>query len=629
MKKSLEFKQIGKLTPSKDFRKQAKKRLMLRIRQEKSSWLEDVLYDFQKIHPADTFQIMSKERLLSKIARPTSFVPQWVRRFLLNKKFFSLATSFGILFVSIFSFSVYTPQTVEASNSVYLVITNGDPIIKPLGQNWKMAQQLQELNIGDTIQTDHDDIVEIHFFDSSVTRLANNTELTITDFFKESLDEKIELKLKNGRTWNKVIQAVSNSSDFTVNTHNSSVSTKNATFDILAGTNQPTSINVVDHLIDVKILQSEANSVVAKTKVAGGYKVEVKVSSEKTVAQTAQIKPIENEYTNDWFTENKEKDKIHLDNLEKKREEKIIAAAGILPNSPLYPVKKGLEEAKNVITNPDQSTEKLEKITKKFRQAAALSAKAEYSESNVILEEFKNLFQEAKNETALKPQLEKALAEMQNDYTTVLPGTQEYKIKELLRELELQITDQPESVLIKRTAEKLFEAQDLFENGTPELAENLLVSISQNQTSILNSTGAIVAEHKKTFILQKTEELQILQALKEDVKSAESDKLASLVDTIHQNTIQEINKLTPQPKKPLKKHIVTVQKDDPKTRAQEFINKVNIYKTQRGQNNQMLSLLKKIPNNKKQIATLTEIKKLLPVEKQYLITQKILEITNK
>ena len=627
MKKPLEFKQIGKLSPSNDFKEQAKKRLMQKIRQDKSSWLEFFLYDFQKIKASDSFHLLSKERLLCKIAQPTTF-SNLIKKVFFNKKFLSLATSCGILFVSIFTFSLYTPQTAEASNSVYLVITEGNPIIKQLGGTWEMAKQLQELKIGDKIQTDYNDVVEVHFFNNSVTRLAHDTELTITTFFKQKQNEKVELELNNGRVWNKVIQAVSNPSDFTVKTHNSSVSTKNATFDILASEDEPTAINVIDHLIDVKILQKQSDSVVAKTKVTEGYKVEVQVSSKKTIAQTAQITPIENKQNDLWFQENLEKDQVHINNLEKQREEKIIAAAGILPTSPLYSVKKGFEGAKKVMTNSDKPTEELTKIKQKFQEAAALSTKSEDSDSEIALLEFKIFFNETKNKGTLNTELAEMLVDMQNDYVAALPGTQDYKIKDLLRELELEVAEDPSSVLLKRTTEKLFEAQDLFENGTPELAANLLASINEDQILLMSATGALLEENKKATILQKTEELQILQALKENVKSSETTNLVALVDTIYQNTIQEINKLAPQPEEPKTTQIIAVKKDNPNASAQEFIDKMNIYKTQRGQENQLLSLLKKIPNNTKQIATLTEIKKLLPIDKQHLVTQKILKITN-
>lgn len=632
----IKFEQIGKLTPSKDFKEQAKKRLMQKISQEQSSWLEVLLRDFQNIRPESSFYILSKERLLHKTKQSSNWwfgLNLWQLCF--NRKSLSLATAFAVFFLSIATFSVYTPQTVEASNTVYLVITKGNPIIKPLGENWQMASQLQELKIGDTIQTDQDDVAEIHFFDNSITRLAYNTEITITAFFKQNQNEKVELELNKGRAWNKVIQAIAGPSEFTVKTHNSSVSAKNATFDIVAGKDQPTAINVIDRLIDVRILQPEMENVIAKTKVAEGYKVEVQVFDEKTVAQNAQITPFENVEKDVWMTENLAKDKEYLDDLEKKREEKIIAAAGILPNSPLYKVKQGFEGAKNAMQSSDAKTEDFLQLKKKFQEAAALNATGDLEASNMALIEFQSVFAEMKINENLKTDLETVLLEMQSDYTTVLPGDPDYQIKELLKNLELQVAKSPDEILMKRQTEKLFEAQDLVDQGQSELALGLLASINQSEV-ILTSTGAFLEEEKKTMILQKTEELQILQALKENAKAVAADDLVALVDNLEQNAVQTISQLTPPPPapivpvKPIKPvQVAIAKKTDPKLEAQNFIAKIQIYKTKKGQDNQLLTLLNKIPNNPKQLPILVEIRKLLPPEKQYLVTQKMLEVSGK
>lgn len=624
MKKEFGFKQIGSISSSKDFREQAKKRLMQRICQTEASWLENILYDFRKIKPKNFFYLLSKERLLNKIQQPFIF-PLWLNKFFLNKKFISWATTVCIILISIFSFAVSTPQTVEATNSVYLVITKGNPIIKQLGQDWEMAQQLQELKIGDTIQTDQDDIVEVHFFDNSVTRLAYNSELTITDFFKEKSREKVELNLNEGRAWSKVVQAASNTADFTVKTHNSSVSTKNATFDIKAAKNHPTSINVIDHLIDVKILQSDARNVVAKTKVAEGYKVEVQVSDKKTIAQTAEISPIENQAQDSWVTENLAKDKVYVENIEKKREDKIIAAAGILPDSPLYGVKKGFE----AITDSSDEDDILENLRQKFNEAVALNAKGATAESDNELNEFKKLFNEAQNTDLLKTDLETLLAELQADFTTTLPGNKNYKFKESLRKFEIQIAQNPEAVLFKKTTEKLFEAQDLLDNGEIELVKELLVGLN-NEKTVLSGTGNLVAEEKKEVILQKTEELQILQSLKENIKATDQEEeLIDFVNNIQKNIVTEIDYLSPQQEKTNKPTIVAVKKDDPQIVAQNLLEKINIYNSEKGQKNQLFKILNDISPNAKNLPLLTELKKLLPADKQYLVTKKILEITNK
>lgn len=632
LKANFTIKQFGEIRPSKDFKNQAKCRLMQRILKLEQSPLEKLLVGFQKIKPSEYFHLQTRERLFYRINQK-SFLPTWIKELFTNKKIISIATVTATVFVSFFAFAIQMPQTVEASNEVRLLILGGDPQAKHLGEDWQDASQMQAMRIGDKIKTDYDDVIEILFFDNSVTRLDYNTEITITGFYKQENSEEVALELSQGRVWNKVIKTFADVSDFSIKTHNSLISAQNATFDVAVETNQPIKIMVVDHLIDVKILGSEAENVVAKTKVTEGYAVEVQVSDQKTVAQTAQIKPVEEEQTEDiWFTENIEKDKAHLKNLQEKHETNIIASAGILPTSPLYSMKKTLQGAKGMIQNADnEQKSRFEQMQQAFQEAAVLKTKSEDEKSKIALGEFKNLFLEASREENLKTELITLLAKLEDDYIAVVPNSDLYEFKEVLQNLQIQITDQPEMLSNKLKTGKLFEAQDLIENGSLELATALLASLNnENEVALENTqTGAQIID-KKLLVLQKTEELQILQSLKDQIREQDVAELAGVLDAIHQNTMQEIALLNPEPKKTLAiaKKIITVDKEEEeKSTFEEFMSKLNIYKSERGKLNQLQVLLNKMPNHKKNIPVLVEIRKQLPLEQQHLVTQKILEIT--
>ena len=630
------IRKIGQIVPSNDFKEQAKNRLMQRIRQTESSWLETMLYSFQEIKMNQSFHANSRERLIYQM-NTSSFLPTWIANFFFNKKLWSVVITTCFFFVSFFAYSIQSPQRVEASNEVYLYTLTGTPLIKHLGGNWEPAKQTLELRIGDKIQTQSNDIVEILFFDNSITRLDGNTEITISTFSKEHATELISLELIKGKIWNKVIQAVSDTSNFIVKTHNSAVSAQNATFDIEVESNTPTKINVIDHIIDVEIIQTATDNVVAKTKVIEGYAVEVQTSEEKTMAQAAQIVPIEDDYKqNAWFTENISKDAIFIKDLQKKHTDNILASAGTLPGSMLYPVKQTIKNAKEIITNPDKDQQIITTLKKKLQEYAALVTASDQKQTTALLFECNQLFQEAANQTKLQPQLQKMIVELQVDYVTILPDSTLYRVKEVLHELQIQVSNEANDLLSKRKTEKLFEIQDLIQNNSIELASTLLASLNQeNFSQTTSGTTILNNDSKRILLLQKSEELQIIQNLKQQIGNIkEQQVLVSLLEDIQNNTVNEMNSLSPPLSKPPSvavktiQKITTIDKSDKKiSKAEEFIEKINIYKNERGQTNAIVARLKKIPNNSNQISLLIEIKKSLPLKYQHFVTQKIIEIS--
>lgn len=642
MNKVTNLNQIGKVSPSKDFCEQAKKRIMQRIRQNQSSWLENLLYEFHLLKPAQTFQKNAKQRLFYKINAPFNWI-DLVKQFLPGKRTISLATVFGLIFAFVFNFTFYTPKTVEAVYQVHLEIVRGEPLVKKLGEDWKPAKPMMEMHIGDKIFTNQNDVAEIYFFDNSVTRLAGNSQLTITGFFKAPTSEKIELELNNGRAWNKVIQTLTENSNFSFKTHNSLVSAKNATFDVAVEDNYPTEITVVNHLIDVKILKSNQNqNVVARTKVTEGHKVEVQVSAENTIAQTAQISPIEEKQTQEeWFQENIEKDEEHIQNIQKKNSQKIIAQAGILPDSPFYPVKKTFAEAKKVIQKTNSQEDQVSILQQKLKEASAFANKGDLTKSQTILEDFQTIFKIAIEDENIKTQLQENILSLQNNFVTVLPDSNLYIIKEFLRDLDLQINNNPTELITQKRNEKLFEAQDLISNGEMKLAQEILEDIQAEQAPMLSS-GSLIASidetEKKSVLIQKSDELQILQSIKSTVDSQEentTNEVLPVLKEITQQTVLEINSLMPpEPEakpilKPIKPVIIPIAKKTIADEGVEFVNSISVYKSERGKNNAILLRLNRIPNETNQIPLLVQIRKNLPLEYQHIVTKKILEIAKK
>ena len=120
----------------------------------------------------------------------------------------------------------------------------------------------------------------INFFDNSVTRLKENTELEITEMDvnpENQMETNILLKLNAGQVWNKVTKIVTQDSSFEVETYNTIAAVRGSAFDVkLDEETQATEIIVVEHAVDLTAIDSKNGEFLGSTQVLEGYKTRVK-----------------------------------------------------------------------------------------------------------------------------------------------------------------------------------------------------------------------------------------------------------------------------------------------------------------------------------------------------------------
>lgn len=111
----------------------------------------------------------------------------------------------------------------------------------------------------------------IDFFDNSVTRLKENTNLEITEMDvnpENQMETNILLKLNAGQVWNKVTKIVTQDSSFEVETYNTIAAVRGSAFDIkVEEETQATEIIVIEHAVDLTAVDAQSGRMLGSTQV--------------------------------------------------------------------------------------------------------------------------------------------------------------------------------------------------------------------------------------------------------------------------------------------------------------------------------------------------------------------------
>ena len=177
-----------------------------------------------------------------------------------------LKTAIIFLILTVFIISTLTLILSTKENEAILYIETGTALIQR-GNDWVQAVNGQKLKEGDKIKTLPTGYATIVFYDSSVARLENSTEITI----KNLEDGKIHLLQEYGNTWNSV-KKIAGIESFDVETPTNIASVTGTEF-IVEETNLLVSEGNVEYTVGIK--KKDNYSV----NVEKGYKILTKTES--------------------------------------------------------------------------------------------------------------------------------------------------------------------------------------------------------------------------------------------------------------------------------------------------------------------------------------------------------------
>ncbi|MFH1720337.1 MAG: DUF5667 domain-containing protein [Patescibacteria group bacterium] len=355
-----------------------KKRLMNTIECE---------YAFSKTKIPVALKARVRERLMA-------FIEGYSAPKFLFHRFFSAHKQAWVslaIFAIVINTFVFVDTKVPVTYAKYTVLqeVNGNVYVDR-GSETLMGENEFALEEGDTVRTDVGSRAIIKFFDKSVSRLNENTEVVLSRLFidRDTSESGVVLGVRDGQVWSRVNESATDTSEFIVRSSDVMARAKdNSAFNVSANSAEKEfEVEVYEEEVDVRVVSNE----VAESKsVAKGSKAFVRADE----AVGVQIEDIFE--TNDWIAVNLDKDAKHIEQIIEETKEEVKGQTSDV----LSPIRRIKEDAKLLVTFDKVEKEKLklEIAEKGLLEAEALLADGRTEEAMSLIDEFNTAVQAFKD----------------------------------------------------------------------------------------------------------------------------------------------------------------------------------------------------------------------------------------
>lgn len=164
----------------------------------------------------------------------------------------------GVGVIGVLGFQLWN-NLQGAKGDVYFYVAQGKAKLLQYGmKEWDTAYSGTKLLLGDAVKTSQNSRGVLQFFNGTLVRLGDDTEVTVTDITKRSDVEKIGITLAHGNIWiDKLKSEGVDQSDFQVRTSHLLASDTGSTFEIES--NDVETVRVIKGAVNVQILGTESN----------------------------------------------------------------------------------------------------------------------------------------------------------------------------------------------------------------------------------------------------------------------------------------------------------------------------------------------------------------------------------
>lgn len=485
------------------------------------------------LSPEPDVQQSVKMALFSRLA-PVAAVPlhrrsyRWIAAFVVVVMALRISP---ILFIA--------PPTI-AESSVFLIPTQGGVEIS-LHNLWQPVSGQVELNQEVTLRT-QDGEATILLHDNGNVRLAPHTTLTLHDVSDHSTlaFDGPTMTLSSGEIW---LQGLLPDSvrGFTVQTANGDITVHGGSVSI--DTTNATHVEVWDR--HAGIMQGQKSFAMV-----AGEMVDLGKDSVSQIQKVAS-----DAYKQDWIAQNLQRDAVHQREMAQMQEERHAAQAGILPNSPLYTMKRVAEAVDVLLTlDPQAKVQKqLEQANTRLNEAAALLAAGD-SGATIALDEYKQALiavaSGSGGNATTKMMIKQAVAQSNAQLSAALPDDTSYLLKKTVLEASAQIPDgivDPQDVSGTLLVDTLDALHQAVQSGSGVQVQQALHSLT-TYLPALQSGSLLKPEIQKEAI-----------SLIGDVTDAAEHASASGSDVISQTVAQVLSPYLPEQQTQEPTHAVVVQ----------------------------------------------------------------------
>lgn len=437
----------------------------------------------EKVQLSSSKKAEIKEKIMERI----EMVPQtrffFSNYFGLMKKMVSSALLIVLAF-GMFSFMSVETYVVSAGTFTMLDSFKGDVSIQRL-QNLMPASIGMALMENDRVVTGANGAAVIRYFDNSVSRMSNNTQLQINKLVSpndNSVNTYVEVSLFEGKIWSRVLNLVESDSSFVVKANEVSAAAKKAAFNVEVD-HKNVQIGVFNHAVSI-------NNAGKTERVLSGEKLVV--NNDKSNISVLNL----SEKDSGWVKENLQNDHEYLTQVELRLIEAKRVAVGLNAAGDVSYGNSLKEDALLFLTFDDV---KKRKFDLDLAERSFIAAQVKLSDPTISAEDkadaqdamqkfgdklkgFYQMVAEVEHTDKdyaqeLRDYVDSKVLVQKKDLNMVLPDSPNYLAKNILDDAQLVGTDNEVDKLrlrVDQAADKLASAEDAKDSGKVELADKAM-----------------------------------------------------------------------------------------------------------------------------------------------------------
>lgn len=646
----VKLRNLSKIEPSKGFIRASKNRLMQQIElQQQESWFKSFLRKIGIVQPNASFLSQARLRLMhriNEIPQPIKIPLQGFARTLIFIKRAVASTMVMILAVTSTLFFVEGQTVVEASDDSYLEVLSGIVSVKHADfLLWEDINGQIEIQSGDLIKVGEGSQALVHFFDDTELRLNENTTFLISQLAispNYSRQGIIEVALHEGSAWVQTLNVDDDYAGFVMSTRDAMIQTLNSTFSVSTDLKKAATVMVLNNKISLTSLKQDTREAVETVKVVANERAEIGITGGR-VNPVIAISPVtEQDLANEWVQFNLNLDHEHLTQLREKGIERLTQMAGTLPGQMLYPIKQAKERLRLLVTGQDgQINAQIEIANNRLNEAIVLLEKGNTQKGREALIAYQSMARQIaqeneKNEVVTKLLLphKKALAsDLSKDVNVGLVKETLHETAEILAENPVEL----EKVRLVNSVERLRDILDLVEMADFVAARDRLVSHQLVGGDVLSAIEGLDQEAQKEVIQEvlelRQEELALLDVISRSMSaiSNSDEQLVAMLESATQSAEESVD-ATIAFATPLIPELiaeVTAQPSENDLKIAELVDRIQIYSTFDGQQNQIERLLKYELENPASIPFLAQLQSSLEGRAKDYLGIRILQLQNK
>lgn len=540
-----------------------KKRVLRRIdeaMEREELGFEQLAQELEKltltVEPTSRFKVHTREYVMDFLTLRTQrlWLRDLFRDLFARKRYWATAMAGLVLFVSAFGTIARFPH-VSAAKVSSVESVRGSVFVGRAGESVSVTPGflIQE---GDRLMSGDDGWMDVVFADDSLLTIGPGTRAAVSTLWTAPENEahtSVSVEVEQGRAWATVLNLLPNDSSFELKSGDFAASVaRRGSFDLVVMPDMKR-LRVFSDLVEFSVREQ---GVMHSGTVGPDFEV---LLSDRNLS-IGKIADAERLRADDvWVQSNINNRATHRLRLGDFYARRVEQRAGVLPGDLRYRVKRGMEQARLLISLDGKTREdlRLSFAETRFAEATALAHQGESEGSKKVLEDYQSaLVALAQRGPEAATSVQALIEENKKVVEAVAPEGPLYELRFFVDETAVLLasSDSERQVLqLETTADRLGLALELIQIGAYDLAQIALEDYQVGFSHLLDEVSALEFDQRRDVVLEVLDQklrdlgrLKLIGGELDRLSLGESHTGTAIQDqlrSLHQDTLYQLNTL--------------------------------------------------------------------------------------